>query len=123
MLTWHKTNPVPACGNKYLTDTEYCFFARERGVKVYGSYQTKKTYYVTSLNTKDKKLYGHPTVKPLEIVENLIVNSSQEGDRVFDPFMGSGTTGVASKLHKRDFVGVEIDNTYFETAKNRIENS
>lgn len=123
LLTWHKTNPAPTCGNKYLTDTEYIFFAREPGVKVYGTYHSKKTYYISPVNKKDKKEFGHPTVKPLEIVENLIINSSQEGDTVFDPFMGSGTTGVASKIHKRDFVGVEIDNTYFETAKNRIENS
>lgn len=122
LLTWHKTNPAPACGNKYLSDTEYCFFAREPGVKIYGSYQTKKTYYITPVNKKDKKLYDHPTVKPLEIVENLIENSSKENEIVLDPFLGSGTTGVASKLHKRQFIGIELDNTYFETAKKRIEN-
>lgn len=42
LLTWHKTNPVPACGNKYLTDTEYILFFREKGVKIYGSFDTKK---------------------------------------------------------------------------------
>lgn len=42
LLTWHKTNPVPACGNKYLTDTEYILFFREKGVKIYGSFDKKK---------------------------------------------------------------------------------
>lgn len=123
LITWHKTNPAPACGNKYLTDTEYCFFARESGVKIYGSYKTKKTYYISPSNVKDKRKYNHPTVKPIEIVKNLIENSSQENDVVLDPFMGSGTTGVASKLNNREFIGIEIDETYFETAKNRIKNA
>ena len=121
MLSWHKTNPVPACGNKYLTDTEFILFFREKGVKVHGTFATKRTWYATPLNQRDKKKYGHPTIKPLEIIENLVINSSQEGERVLDPFMGSGTTGVASKKLGRDFVGIEIDQTYFATAKERID--
>lgn len=79
LLTWHKTNPVPTCNNKYLSDTEYCVFAREEGVKVYGSYETKHKFYVSSLNTADKDKYGHPTIKPLNIIKNLIINSSRGG--------------------------------------------
>ena len=79
ILTWHKTNPVPTCNNKYLSDTEYCVFAREKGVKVYGSYETKRKWYVSELNTADKKAYGHPTVKPLNIIKNLVINSSGGG--------------------------------------------
>lgn len=41
ILSWHKSNPVPACGNKYLTDTEFILFFREKGVKIYGKYETK----------------------------------------------------------------------------------
>ncbi|MCZ3875817.1 DNA-methyltransferase [Lactobacillus mulieris] len=122
LLTWHKTNPVPACGNKYLSDTEYIFFAREKGVKIYGSYQTKRTYYLTPSNVKEKKLYNHPTVKPQNILENLITNSSKTGDTVLDPFMGSGSTGVACLSKHRDFIGVEINEEYFKTAKERISN-
>lgn len=120
LLTWHKTNPVPACGNKYLTDTEFILFFREKGVKVYGSYNTKFTYYVTPLNQKDKKKYGHPTIKPQEILLNLVTNSSQEGDTVCDPFMGSGSTGVACKSLNRDFIGIEVDNNWYQIAQNRI---
>lgn len=79
LICWHKTNPVPACGNKYLTDTEYILFFREKGVKVYGSYDTKRTWYATKTNQKEKTLYKHPTVKPLEIVGNIISNSSKMG--------------------------------------------
>lgn len=121
LLTWHKTNPVPTCSNKYLSDTEYILFFREKGVKIYGTYATKKKYYVTPTNKEDKKLYKHPTIKPLEIIENLIINSSQENDTILDCFMGSGTTGVACLNTNRNFIGIELDENYFNIAKERIE--
>lgn len=121
IISWHKTNPIPACGNKYLTDTEYVLFFRERGVKVYGSFETKRTWYSTPLNQADKKKYGHPTVKPQLILNNLVLNSSQENDIILDPFMGSGSTGEAAIKNKRRFVGIEINDEYFNIAKNRIE--
>lgn len=121
ILSWHKTNPVPACGNKYLTDTEFILFFREKGVKVYGSFDTKRTWYATPLNQSDKKKYGHPTVKPLSILENLVVNSSKEEGIVLDCFMGSGSTGVACLNTNRNFIGIELDEGYFNIAQNRIE--
>lgn len=123
LLTWHKTNPIPTCKNKYLSDTEYIFFAREKGVPIYGEYSTKKTYYVTPLNAKEKKLYKHPTVKPQMILKNLIVNSSKENDIVLDPFVGSGSTGVAAVQLHRNFIGMELDPKYFKIAKQRIESA
>ena len=121
LLTWHKTNPVPACKNKYLSDTEYIFFAREKGVPILGEYKTKKTYYVTPNNAKEKKLYGHPTVKPQVILDNLVVNSSQENDVVLDPFMGSGSTGVATLNNHRKFIGIELKEKYYQTAEGRLK--
>ena len=120
LLTWHKTNPIPCCNNKYLNDTEFLLFFREKGVPLYGTYETKKTYYVTPLNTIDKKLYKHPTCKPIGILKNLIINSSNENDTVLDPFMGSGSTGIACLNTNRNFVGIELDKTYFDIAQNRI---
>ena len=121
LLTWHKSNPVPACGNKYLTDTEFILFFREKGVKIYGEYKSKFTYYVTPLNQKDKKTYGHPTIKPLDMVSNFIINSSKEGDIVFDPFMGSGTTAVAAIKCNRNFLGYELNPDYYEICNKRIK--
>jgi len=120
IISWHKTNPIPACGNKYLTDTEFILFFRERGVKIYGEFHTKFTYYLTPLNQKDKKLYGHPTVKPLNIVRNFIINSSLPGDIVLDPFMGSGTTAVACLETGRHFIGFETNEDYYNIALSRI---
>ena len=120
LLTWHKTNPVPTCNNKYLSDTEYLLFFREKGVKLFGSYATKKKYYISPTNKKDKDRYRHPTIKPLSILKNLVLNSSNEGDIVLDCFMGSGSTGVACLETNRRFIGVEIEKEYFSVANERI---
>jgi DNA modification methylase len=63
----------------------------------------------------------HPTQKPLEAIEWLMCYWSFEGDVIFDPFMGSGTTGVAAARTGRAFIGCEIDSGYFKIAKERIE--
>ena len=123
LLTWHKTNPIPTCNNKYLSDTEYILFFREQGVKLYGTYATKKKYFISPTNKKDKEKFKHPTIKPLNIIETFVVNSSLEGETILDPFMGSGTTGVACKNTNRNFIGIELDENYFKIAKERIDNA
>lgn len=62
----------------------------------------------------------HGTMKPVNLIENFIRVASDECDVVLDPFMGSGTTGVACKNLNRNFIGIELDENYFEIAKNRI---
>lgn len=68
----------------------------------------------------DKKKYGHPTCKPIGILKNLIVNSSNENDVILDPFIGSGSTAVASMLTNRHYIGFEIDKNYYENSITRI---
>ena len=62
----------------------------------------------------------HPTQKPVDMCEYLLAKFSDVGNTVLDPFMGSGTTGVACKNLNRDFIGIELDKTYFNIAKKRI---
>ena len=121
ILTWHKQNPSPLINNNYLPDTEYIIFAREKGVKLYGSYHTKRKYYLSGVNQVDKKKYKHPTIKPLPFIENHIINSSKEGDLILDCYCGSGTTLVGAIKNKRNFIGFEIDKNYYEIAKQRVE--
>lgn len=121
LLAWHKTNPIPACGNKYLSDTEFILFFREKGVKVFGSYDTKRTFYVTLRNQEDNVRYKHPTVKPLQIIRNFVVNSTEMGGVILDPFIGTGTTAVACLKENRRYIGFELNNGYFATAQQRIE--
>ncbi|QEK06219.1 DNA-methyltransferase [Treponema phagedenis] len=63
----------------------------------------------------------HPTQKPIELMEKFIFDSTDEGDVVLDSFMGSGTTGIACLNTNRRFIGMEIDDNYFNIAKNRLE--
>lgn len=119
-ISWHKTNPVPACGNKYINDTEYCLFFREKGVPLYGTVESKKTYYFTPINIKDKKIFDHSTIKPIEIIKNFITNSTNENDIVLDCFMGSGTTAVACQETNRQFIGFEIEPKWVKVANDRL---
>lgn len=121
LITWHKTNPIPACGNKYITDTEYCLFFREKGVRIYGDTSTKGTYFITPLNTSEKNLWNHPTIKPAPFFQKHIINSSLKGDTVLDPFMGSGTTAIACIREKRNFIGFEVNKEYYDKACKRIQ--
>lgn len=123
IIIWYKTNAVPLCGGTYMSDKEFCIFARGKGVPLYGTPETKKTVYSTPINQADKKLYDHPTIKPLDIIKNLVTNSTSKGQVVLDTFMGSGTTGCACKLTGRDFIGFEMESKYFDIAKKRIENT
>ena len=70
--------------------------------------------------TPPSKRY-HKTQKPLDIILDFVKASTNEGDTILDPFMGSGTTGVACVQTGRNFIGIEIDPDYFEIAKTRIE--
>ena len=121
VLCWHKTNALPTYSNKYLTDTEYClYFHKGKGKCFPQSYEDAKTYYIAPSNQSDKRKFKHPTIKPLDFMEKIIRNSTRENAIVLDPFMGSGTTGVAAANTGRKFIGIELDEKYFETAKQRI---
>ena len=89
----------------------------DRKIKEYGV-----RFNVWKLNEeKNSKDFGHPAMFPKQIAMDHIISWSNEGDIVLDPFMGSGTTGVACKNLNRDFIGIELDPGYFEIAKQRIE--
>jgi len=120
ILLWQKTNAPPFYNNSYLTDKEYCLYFRNKGYCNPSSYENAKTIFTTSLNANDKKLYKHPTIKPLQIIKTLIKNSSKEDDIVADFFLGSGTTCVAAKELGRRYIGFEIDEEYYKIAKDRL---
>jgi DNA modification methylase len=122
ILAWHKPDPTPMCGNKYLSDTEYIIFLRGKGAKVYGTYASKRKFWVQNTNVEDKAMWQHPTIKPLNIVRTLVFNSSQEGGVILDPFIGSGTTAVACMKEKRHFIGFELNEDYYKIACKRIKN-
>ena len=69
----------------------------------------------------DKNKSGHPTPKPEKLMNYLVSNGTRDTDTILDPFMGSGTTGVACVKLGRNFIGIEKEPKYFEIAKKRIE--
>jgi DNA modification methylase len=69
---------------------------------------------------RGKKGHNHPAPFPEKLAHDHIISWSNEGDTVLDPFMGSGTTGVACKNLNRNFIGIELDKNYYEIAKKRI---
>lgn len=119
ILVWCKTNPIPLFGRQYMNDKEYCLYFK-KGIIQNTTYESGKTFWVSGVNQKDKRLYGHPTVKPEWIIEHLVSNSSSPGDTVLDCFLGSGTTAVVSKRLNRNFLGIELDPDYYQTAVNRV---
>lgn len=120
IIIWNKTNAMPLFNNKYMTDKEYCLYFRKGGYCNPPDYESAKTVYYQPININDKNMYDHPTIKPQNIIENLIKNSSKEGEIVLDTFVGSGTTCVAAKEAGRRYIGMEIDPEYHRIAVNRL---
>ena len=75
---------------------------------------------INQVKNVSKKENSHPCVMPLKVMENIVGILPRENLLVFDPFMGSGTTGIACRKYNIDFVGCEINNEYYEIAKQRI---
>lgn len=71
-------------------------------------------------NTKDEIAHKHPAIFPEKLAEGHILSWSNEGDLIYDPFMGSGTTAKMAKLHKRNFIGSEVSKEYCEIAEKRL---
>lgn len=120
ILFWGKTNPTPATNNVWLPDVEYCLYFREKGVKLNDGYELKSKYFVSPINIYDKQLFDHPTIKPLELVKRHLLHATQENDVVIDFFLGSGTTALACKETKRNYIGFEINGQYFKNAQLRL---
>lgn len=122
ILVWCKTNPIPMCNGTLLSDLEYCLIIKQKGAKKFlGKYEDKSKFYVSETNQKDKMEYGHPTIKPLELVERHLRQCCEKGDVVLDPFLGSGTTALACKRLGINYIGFEKNKKYFDIAKSRIE--
>ena len=125
-VIWYKPNATPLLSrNRFVPSTETIWVA-SKSKKYYFNYdlakkmndgkQMRNLWIIPAKRHKTK----HPTEKPEELLERIILIGSKENDTVLDPFMGSGTTGVISKRYNRNFIGIEIDKEYFEIAKKRI---
>lgn len=117
LLVWDKGNKTP--NRYYMQQLEFILMLKKGKSKTINNAGTGNL--LSFKNPVGKKM--HPTEKPIELMQVLIENSSQVGQIILDPFMGSGTTGVACLNTGRNFIGIEKDGKYFEIAKSRIESA
>lgn len=115
---WEKSNPSPMNGTRlWLSGMEFCVFARKPNA-VFNEHCKKALWKYPAGKSKI-----HPTQKPVALMEQLILASSNDGGTVLDFTMGSGTTGVACKNLNRKFIGIEKDTSYYKIAVDRINNA
>lgn len=113
---WSKTNPQPMANKHYLYDTDYYFHAWSRGFEPQGTIAQKRRFVAASV--APAKRFNHGTVKPDPVMDKIMVNVA--GQTVCDPFMGTGSTGVAAIKAGRIFTGIEHNPDHFATAVTRV---
>ena len=122
-MVWKKTNPTPSIRKtNFLKACELCLCMWDKG-HVWNFTTQKDMHNMMEFPTytgRDKRRYNHPTQKPTELFRKIVQIASNPGDLVFDPFMGTGTTGVAAQELGREFMGIEIREDYFRIASERI---
>lgn len=133
-ITWQKTNPPPNLACKTFThSTETILWARKDLPKVKYSFnydlmkslndnKQMKDVWTTSLTRPSEKKQGkHPTQKPLEILDKIILASTKENDLILDPFCGSSTTGVSASKLNRQYIGIDNSEEYLDLSVRRYK--
>lgn len=134
-ISWFKVNPPPNLSCRFFThSTEQIIWAKKNSkAKHTFNYELMKEigdpnpgkqmlslWRIMPPRKEEKKHGKHPTQKPLKLINRIVLASTQLGDNVLDPFLGSGSTGVACAMNGRKFVGIELEDMYLEIAKQRI---
>ncbi len=133
-ITWQKTNPPPNLACKTFThSTETILWARKdlKNIKYTFNYtlmkeinnnKQMKDVWTTSLTKPSEKKCGkHPTQKPLEILDKIILASTKEKDLILDPFCGSSTTGISAVRLNRRYIGIDNEKEYIEISIRRYK--
>lgn len=125
VLIWKKTNPMPRnTERRYVQDMEFAIWGVKKNAKwVFNKPQNVpylRSVFETSIVSGNEK-NGHPTQKSLKLMKEIIEIHTNENDVIIDPFMGSGSTGVAALELNRKFIGIEKDINYYNLALNRLQ--
>jgi site-specific DNA-methyltransferase (adenine-specific) len=128
-IIWFKPNAPPLIQKNRFTPSTELIWVASKSKRYYFNYEMavrlangKQMRNLWEIPTERHKTL-HPTEKPERLLERIILIGSKERDIILDPFMGSGTTGVVAKRLDRDFIGIEINDNYFEIAQRRINSS
>ena len=116
-VIWDKINP--GIGWRYRRQHEMVMVAHRKGGKLAWNAEALPSPNIVRISKPRDK--AHPNIKPIGLIEQFIQRHTERGHSVLDPFMGSGTTGVAAVQSGRRFIGIEIDERHFTTACERIE--
>ena len=124
-LIWRKSNPMPRnIDRRYVQDTEFAVWAVKKNAKWTFNKPEDVSYlrscYETS-TVSGKEKTNHPTQKSLKLMEKIIKVHTNPDDIILDPFMGSGSTGVAAVKNNRKFIGIELQKEYFNISLERLE--
>lgn len=133
-ITWQKTNPPPNLACKTFThSTETILWARKdlKNIKYTFNYETMKKLnnnkqmkdvWTTSLTKPSEKKQGkHSTQKPLEILDKIIIASTNKNDLILDPFCGSSTTGISAIRLNRKYIGIDKEKAYLDLSIRRFQ--
>ena len=116
-VIWEKSNPSPMNGQHiYLSGVEMAVWFKKSGAKTFNAHCKNTVFKYPNGRSK-----LHPTEKNHELLKDLILDNSNEGDIIFDPCMGSGSHGFVAVQNGRNFIGIELDENYYKIAKSRIE--
>jgi len=130
-IVWQKPDPPPNALHTAFTHAHETLLWASKGTSHTFNYelinapdpssQISSVWRIPSVPRREKSHGYHPTQKPLRLVRRALLASTQEGELVFDPFCGSGTTAVAAKELDRFFVGAELEREFCELAARRIK--
>lgn len=124
VLVWKKSNPMPRnIDRRYVQDMEFAVWGVKKGAKWVFNKDEKKPYMRSLFETSTvsgNERTPHPTQKSLQLMQEIIKIHTNEGDVIVDPFMGSGTTGLACLNLNRKFIGIELDKNYFKLSVDRL---
>lgn len=132
-ITWEKTNPPPNISCRYFThSTETIIWAKKSKKSKHnfnyeimkhknGGKQMKDVWRGACITKKEKEFGYHPTQKPIYLLENIILSSTNVGDLILDPFSGSGTTMLVASRLSRNSIGIEKERVYCKIAYKRLK--
>ncbi|MFH1414341.1 MAG: site-specific DNA-methyltransferase [Candidatus Omnitrophota bacterium] len=134
-IAWFKVNPPPNLSCRYFThSTETVLWAaKNKNSKHYFNYSLMKElnngkqmlsmWSIKAPGSEEKKYGKHPTQKPLQLLDRIVLASTRPSDIVLDPFSGSGTTGIAAYREGRQYIGIELEEEYLRRSTKRLKDA